>query len=69
MMTRADRDALQGYMRLGKIYRLEKKPEMAWAAWSAGIEVGQNEGLIRTAKYEVCEADKLVFVFMLTSPP
>ncbi|KAK2000194.1 F-box domain-containing protein [Colletotrichum falcatum] len=43
---------LQGYMRLGKIYRLEKQPEMAWAAWCAGLEVGQKEGLIGTAKYE-----------------
>ncbi|KAK1688817.1 F-box domain-containing protein [Colletotrichum godetiae] len=43
---------LEGYMRLGKIYKLEKKHEMAWAAWSAGIEVGQREGLTRTTKYE-----------------
>lgn len=41
-------------MRLGKIYKLEKKHEMAWAAWSAGIEVGQKESLTRTTKYEVC---------------
>ncbi|WYZ41832.1 hypothetical protein EsH8_V_000727 [Colletotrichum jinshuiense] len=43
---------LEGYMRLGKIYRLEKKPELAWAAWSAGVEVGQKEGLVGTPKYE-----------------
>ncbi|KAK1717028.1 F-box domain-containing protein [Colletotrichum lupini] len=43
---------LEGYMRLGKIYKLEKKHEMAWAAWSAGIEVGQKEGLTSTTKYE-----------------
>ncbi|KAK2012586.1 F-box domain-containing protein [Colletotrichum eremochloae] len=43
---------LEGYMRLGKIYRLEKQPEMAWAAWCSGIEVGQKEGLIGTPKYE-----------------
>ncbi|KAK1589718.1 F-box domain-containing protein [Colletotrichum navitas] len=49
--TRCSSD-LQGYMRLGKIYRLEKKPEMAWAAWCAGLEVGQKEGLIGTPKYE-----------------
>lgn len=44
----------QGYMRLGKIYRLEKKPELAWAIWTAGVDAGQREGLVRTTKYQVC---------------
>ncbi|KAF9882326.1 f-box domain-containing protein [Colletotrichum karsti] len=43
---------LEGYMRLGKIYRMDKKPDLAWAAWSAGVDVGQNEGLTGTPKYE-----------------
>ncbi|KAJ0271316.1 hypothetical protein CBS470a_013175 [Colletotrichum nupharicola] len=45
---------LEGYMRLGKIYRLEKKPELAWAIWTAGVDAGQREGLVRTTKYQVC---------------
>ncbi|KAJ0321633.1 hypothetical protein Brms1b_002660 [Colletotrichum noveboracense] len=43
---------LEGYMRLGKIYRLEKKPELAWAIWTAGVDAGQREGLVRTTKYQ-----------------
>ncbi|KAF4880604.1 hypothetical protein CGCSCA1_v000122 [Colletotrichum siamense] len=43
---------LEGYMRLGKIYRLEKKPELAWAIWTAGVDAGQREGLVGTTKYQ-----------------
>ncbi|TDZ55075.1 hypothetical protein CTRI78_v005729 [Colletotrichum trifolii] len=43
---------LEGYMRLGKIFKMEKKHEMAWATWSAGVEVGQREGLVGTPKFE-----------------
>ncbi|KAF6817635.1 f-box domain-containing protein [Colletotrichum sojae] len=43
---------LEGYMRLGKIFRLEKKPEAAWAVWSAGIEVAQKEGLTGSPRFE-----------------
>ncbi|KAF6815396.1 f-box domain-containing protein, partial [Colletotrichum plurivorum] len=45
---------LEGYMRLGKIFRLEKKPEAAWAVWSAGIEVAQKEGLTGSPRFDVC---------------
>ncbi|CAM1500950.1 Fc.00g101120.m01.CDS01 [Cosmosporella sp. VM-42] len=34
-----------GYLRLGKIARLQKKYELAWTIYNAGIEVGNNNRL------------------------
>ncbi|KAM0281586.1 hypothetical protein ACHAQH_003455 [Verticillium albo-atrum] len=42
--------SLEGYLRLGKVYRLERKPELALAFWNAGIEVGAKEGHGGSAK-------------------
>ncbi|KAM0333038.1 hypothetical protein ACHAQA_001695 [Verticillium albo-atrum] len=42
--------SLEGYLRLGKVYRLQKEPELALAFWNAGIEVGANEGHGGSAK-------------------
>ncbi|RBQ92826.1 hypothetical protein VDGD_20388 [Verticillium dahliae] len=35
---------------MGKVYRLEKEPELALAFWNAGIEVGAKEGHGGSAK-------------------
>ncbi|PNH61236.1 hypothetical protein VD0002_g6525 [Verticillium dahliae] len=42
--------SLEGYLRMGKVYRLEKEPELALAFWNAGIEVGAKEGHGGSAK-------------------
>ncbi|KAH7149550.1 hypothetical protein B0J13DRAFT_621398 [Dactylonectria estremocensis] len=54
-LNRAQRDAewilelaprvLEGYLRLGKIARLQKKYEFAWKVYNTGIEVGKIHGL------------------------
>ncbi|KAH6690545.1 hypothetical protein F5X68DRAFT_259962 [Plectosphaerella plurivora] len=36
--------ALEGYLRLGKAYRLAKMPEEAYGIWTAGIKVAGKEG-------------------------
>ncbi|KAL2759010.1 hypothetical protein ACRALDRAFT_2026411 [Sodiomyces alcalophilus JCM 7366] len=58
--------ALDGYLRLGKIYRLEKKPKVALAIWNAGIEVGRKEGLGGSRKmkqlYEVRQPLQMHYV-------
>lgn len=38
---------------MGKVYRLEKEPELALAFWNAGIEVGAKEGHGGSAKLKV----------------
>ncbi|ROT41125.1 hypothetical protein SODALDRAFT_330833 [Sodiomyces alkalinus F11] len=58
--------ALEGYLRLGKIYRMEKKPKVALAIWNAGIEVGRKEGLGGSRKikqlYEVRQPLRMHYV-------
>ncbi|KAJ4265533.1 hypothetical protein NW762_004822 [Fusarium torreyae] len=41
-----------GYLRLGKISRLQKKHEFAWNVYSAGIEVGNKHHLAGSPKYQ-----------------
>lgn len=43
----------QGYLRLGKIARLQKKYEFAWNVYNAGIEVGKHHGLVANPKMQV----------------
>lgn len=45
--------ALEGYLRLGKSYRLSNEPEVAYAIWTAGIEVGGREGHGGSTKLDV----------------
>ncbi|KAF7542317.1 hypothetical protein G7Z17_g11681 [Cylindrodendrum hubeiense] len=61
-LGRAQRDAewilelaprlLEGYLRLGKIARLQKKYEFAWNVYNAGIEVGKTHGLATNPKMQ-----------------
>ncbi|KAF5026187.1 hypothetical protein F66182_1751 [Fusarium sp. NRRL 66182] len=41
-----------GYLRLGKVIRLQKKYEFAWKVYSAGIEVGNRHHLAASPKYQ-----------------
>ncbi|KAK5987553.1 hypothetical protein PT974_11685 [Cladobotryum mycophilum] len=41
-----------GYLRLGKIARLQKKNEYAWKIYNAGIEVSLDNGTEKSAKVE-----------------
>ncbi|KAF7556227.1 hypothetical protein G7046_g6372 [Stylonectria norvegica] len=41
-----------GYLRLGKIVRLQKKYELAWKVYTAGIEVGNNNRLAGSSKMQ-----------------
>ncbi|KAF5673328.1 f-box TPR repeat pof3 [Fusarium heterosporum] len=41
-----------GYLRLGKISRLQKKNEFAWKVYSAGIEVGNKHHLAESPKFQ-----------------
>ncbi|KAH7148789.1 hypothetical protein EDB81DRAFT_883193 [Dactylonectria macrodidyma] len=61
-LGRAQRDAewilelaprlLEGYLRLGKIARLQKKYEFAWKVYNTGIEVGTTHGLAANPKMQ-----------------
>ncbi|KAL6415073.1 hypothetical protein AUP68_01615 [Ilyonectria robusta] len=61
-LARAQRDAewilelaprlLEGYLRLGKVARLQKKYEFAWNVYNAGIEVGKHHGLVANPKMQ-----------------
>ncbi|KAI5462561.1 hypothetical protein BGZ63DRAFT_384182 [Mariannaea sp. PMI_226] len=61
-LARAQRDAewilelaprlLEGYLRLGKVARLQKKYEFAWKVYNAGIEVGTKHGLAEDPKMQ-----------------
>jgi hypothetical protein len=44
---------IQGYLRLGKISRLQKKNEFAWKVYTAGIEVGNKHRLAESPKFQV----------------
>ncbi|KAF4977850.1 hypothetical protein FZEAL_5694 [Fusarium zealandicum] len=41
-----------GYLRLGKIARLQKKHEFAWNVYNAGIEVGNRHHLAESPKFQ-----------------
>ncbi|WAO89509.1 F-box domain-containing protein [Fusarium falciforme] len=41
-----------GYLRLGKIARLQKKHEFAWHVYTAGIEVGNKHQLAESPKFQ-----------------
>ncbi|KAM0429331.1 hypothetical protein ACHAPT_006546 [Fusarium lateritium] len=41
-----------GYLRLGKIARLQKKTEFAWYVYTAGIEVGKKHQLADSPKFQ-----------------
>ncbi|KAM0252904.1 hypothetical protein ACHAP5_000767 [Fusarium lateritium] len=45
-----------GYLRLGKISRLQKKNEFAWKVYSAGIEVGNKHNLAESPKFQKLRA-------------
>ena len=44
---------LQGYLRLGKILRLQKKHEFAWKVYTAGIETGNKHHQVDLPKFKV----------------
>ncbi|EWG40100.1 hypothetical protein FVEG_02642 [Fusarium verticillioides 7600] len=45
-----------GYLRLGKISRLQKKNEFAWKVYTAGIEVGNKHRLAESPKFQKLRA-------------
>ncbi|KAF4344665.1 f-box TPR repeat pof3 [Fusarium beomiforme] len=45
-----------GYLRLGKVSRLQKKYEFAWKVYTAGIEVGNKHHLAESPKFQKLRA-------------
>lgn len=44
---------LKGYLRLGKVARLQKKPDFAWKIYTAGIETAHDNAEPGSAKLKV----------------
>ena len=48
----------QGYLRLGKIARLQKKREFAWKLYDAGIQANKGSPASSSKKLQVSQAAK-----------